>query len=255
MDIPQWVPWLITALVLASLEWRRRRKTHAAPALEIQDKVVNLETDPDSPVSFGRKNLWIAVPASNSERVAQVLGLADVQPANWRSGFLAAYAYPSSYVFVTPPVRGWVLAVGSGIPDPGDPALLQNWRSAMAALSQAFGRAQFFASHRGSSYSAWSRYAGGREERLFAWAGEPIHDLGSPLPEEREILARLPNPVAADEDPDDRSGEDLRGPDEDDVFSIAAAWSVDPSAFDHSDGPTALGLVGKNPSARSRPDA
>jgi hypothetical protein len=256
VDIPQWVPWLITALVLAFLEWRRRRKTPApSPALEIQERVVDLETNADSPVSFGRKNLWIAVPASNSEHVAQVLGLADVQPANWRSGFLAAYAHPSSYVFITPPIRGWVLAVGSGIPDPSDPAILQNWRSAMAALSQAFGRAQFFASHRGSSYSAWARYSGGGEERLFAWADEPIHDLGSPLPEEREVLARLPDPVAADEDPDYWSREDLRGPDEDDVFGIAAAWSVDPSTFDESAKSTALGLVGKNPSAHPRPAA
>ena len=256
MAIPQWIPWIITALVLAFLEWRRQRKTPAAsPALEIQEKVVELQTDPDSPISFGRKSLWIAVPASSSERVAQVLGLSDVQPANWRSGFSAAYAYPSSYVFVTPPIRGWVLAVGSGIPDPSDPAILQNWRSAMAALSQAFGRAQFFASHRGSSYSAWARYTGGAEERLFAWADEPIHDLGSPLPEEREVLARLPDPLAADEDPNYWSREDLRGPDEDDVLGIAAAWSLDPSRFDESDELTALGLVGKNPPTHSRPDA
>ena len=256
MDIPNWFPWVVTALALAFLEWRRRRKAPApSPAMEIQEKVIALETDPDSPVSFGRKNLWIAAPASSSERVAQVLRLVDVQPANWRSGFVAAYAYPSSYVFVTPPVHGWVLAVGSGIPDPSDPAILQNWRSVMAALSQAFGRAQFFASHRGSSYSAWARYTNGSEERLFAWADEPIHDLGSPLPEELEILARLPDPVAAEEDPEYWSREDLRGPDEDDVFRIAAAWSVDPSTLDQSHAPTALGLVGKDPSAHSRPDA
>jgi len=207
---------------------------------------VEIEAEPDSAIAFGRKNLWIAVSATSTESVARALGLVDTQPCNWRSGFRAAYAYPSSYVFVTPPVRGWVLAVGCGIPDPGDPSLLPHWRALMNTLSTAFGRAQFFASHRGSGYSAWARYTEGVEERLFAHADDLLHNVGTPLPEELDVLAHLPDPSAAEEDPGYWDREDLRAPDEDDVFRMASAWSVDPMTLDHAFQQPTAGVVGRN---------
>ena len=73
----------------------------------------------------------MAVPATDTDAVVEVLGLKDPTPGNWSSGLQAADAYPSDYVFVTPPVDGWVLAVGVGLPDPSDPGLLPGWRALM----------------------------------------------------------------------------------------------------------------------------
>ncbi len=239
---------MVVVIVVAVLEWRRRRrvlKIAALLAVRLSPEPLQISAEPDLPISFGRKNHWIAAPTESSAAVATVLGLCDVEACNWHSGFVAAYAYPNDRVFVTPPLNGWVLAVGTGLPDPSDPALLPAWRALLARASQLFGQAYFFASHRGSSYSAWARYRNGNEERLFAFADETIHNVGLPSAEEQEIIARLPDPSLAENDPDYRERDDFRPPDEADVFRLASAWSIDPSTLeDEGLGPSA-GLTGR----------
>src|SRR5215204_1501270 len=114
-------------------------------------KSAKVDSTPDKPIGFGRKNQWIAAKCDASRTLADALQLKEIQPANWKSGFIAAYGYPRALVFVTPPLNGWVLAVG-GLPDPSDPSALATWRQLMARVSLQFGEAQFFATHRVSSY-------------------------------------------------------------------------------------------------------
>jgi hypothetical protein len=155
-------------------------------------KTVELVATPDSPRSFGRKMLWIATRAPTSVSLAETLGLIDAQPANWASGIAAAYTWPSDYVFVTPPIDGWVLAAGFGLPDPSDRAALPRWRALMSAVSARYGNAQYFGSHRGFSYTVWARYDQGIERRLFAYADEPIYDIG-----ERRLTSSLLSPTSS----------------------------------------------------------
>ena len=254
-DLPPWVLILQIVAVIGFLEWSRRRKSaqesthtvHQQPAATTLD----IKAEPDQPIGFGRKNLWVAVRGNDPRQLAQSLQLHGVQPCNWHSGFLAAYAYPSDYVFVTPPVDGFLMAVGTALPDPGDAAALPSWRSLMSRLSATFGSAHFFATHRGSGYSAWARYSEGVEDRLFAHGDEGIHDLGAPLPEEAAILARLPDPTAAETDPEYWERDDVRSPEEEDVLRLAAAWTVDPSSLESRDLPPSVGLVGRLDQAHS----
>lgn len=253
-DLPWWVPGVIAALVVSILEWRRRSKTQptvqiSAPVSEVS--AVEIKSEPDKPIGFGRKNKWVAVQATDPALLSEALQLTAVEPCNWHSGFLAAYAYPSDQVFVTPPLDRWVLAVGAGLPDPSDPQALTRWRSMMSTLSEIFGVAQYFATHRASSYTAWARYSAGVEERLFAHADDPIHDIGQPLPEESEILARLPDPTADEADPDYWRRNDIRTPEEEDVLHLAAAWSFDPTTLDSMDRGPSVGLVGRMANQRA----
>jgi hypothetical protein len=211
--------------------------------------MIEIHGEPDEPLGFGPKCFWIAAPAPDARSLAEALGLEELRASGWKSGFQVIYQYPSGFVFVTPPVAGWVLAAGAGLPDPGDPALLPRWRSLMASVSQRFGEAQFFASHRGSNYSAWARYCDGAERRLFAYADDPIYDIGEPLPEEADLISHLPDPDAAEADPDYWSREDLRTPEEEDVLRLAGAWSVSPETLDSLNLPASTGLVGRMPRA------
>jgi|SRR6185369_815056 len=231
-------------LILIVLALRKRPMRPAEPR---PPKVVEIHAEPDQPRGFGYKCAWVAVPSSDSRAVAEGLGLREIQLSGWSSGLEAAYAYPSSYVFVTPPLSGWTLAVGVGLPDPSDRDVLSRWRATMTTLSQRFGEAQYFASHRVSSYAAWALYSAGTERRLFAWADETIYNFGEPLPEEADLMRHLPGPAAAEGDPDYWDREDLQTPEEDDVIRLAAALSFDPSTIDSLDLPASTGLVGKFP--------
>ncbi len=233
------------ALVLSVLAKRRT----GSPALRTggaerrpEPNVVEIRDEPDEPTDFGIKSLWIAARAPSAQAVAEALEIDDLHVSNWESGLTAAESYPSDYVFVTPPISGWVLAVGVGLPDPGDPKLLPCWRSLMAAVSQRFGEAWFFGNHRVSSYSVWACYSKGTERRLFAHAeGALIYNYGEPLPEDADLIRRLPNPTATDFDPEIAEHE----PDENDVLRLAAAWTIDPSSIGSLDLPPSVGIVGR----------
>lgn len=198
-------------------------------------------------MGFGRKNQWIATKCGTAKELANALQLEQIRTANWQSGLAAAYGYPKALVFVTPPLGGWVLAVG-GLPDPCDPPGLACWRRLMTQVSLRFGEAQFFATHRVSNYTAWARYFNGEENRLFAQADEPIYNLGKAFPDEAELVSQFFDPTSPDATKTGYwSREDLRFPEEDDVFAVARLWSVDPLELESSDFPPSLGLVGDAP--------
>jgi hypothetical protein len=78
---------------------------------------------PDTPQSFGFKIMWFALKASDPAAVVEAFELGEVTPANWESGLAAVYSGGRSesddrWLFVSPPVRGWVLAASTSLPYP-----------------------------------------------------------------------------------------------------------------------------------------
>jgi len=67
---------------------------------------------PDQPQPFGFKIIWIALKTSDPLAVIDALELKAATPANWESGLPVAYE-TGSWIFVSPPVGGWILAVGN----------------------------------------------------------------------------------------------------------------------------------------------
>jgi hypothetical protein len=57
---------------------------------------------PDSPEGFGFKSSWFAVKTQEPKRVAEILGLADLQRANWASGITANTAGPDEKAGLIP---------------------------------------------------------------------------------------------------------------------------------------------------------
>ena len=75
---------------------------------------------PDGPVAFGCGMAWIAVRSEDPAELVAALRLEEPVPCNWNSGIGAVYDdwLGASRVFVSPPVSGWVFAVGLALPHP-----------------------------------------------------------------------------------------------------------------------------------------
>jgi hypothetical protein len=91
------------------------------------------------------------------------LDLRDLESANWEYGIWHAVETEDYQVFVTPSVKGWVLA--AGIPFLFEADIDQGKR--IVPLSKQFGEAQFFASMRISDGYVWARAVNGELVRLF----------------------------------------------------------------------------------------
>ena len=180
----------------------------------------------DLPVSFGYKTTWIAVRSEDPGSVARALGLKNVKAASWANGVERADRQQG--VFVSPPVDGWVLALGK-LPDADGEA----FETFLADLSARLGQVFFFATHRVVEYHAWAIADAGRITRAFSFIGDqgefPVN-TGEPLPEESELGIGEADLEAA--------------PDEDHVLSIAAAWTIDPLNLEQHENAVGPGLFG-----------
>ena len=160
-----------------------------------------LVATPDTPVNFGYKVNWFAVKTEQPTLVAQTLNLTNRRPANWKTGVEAGYARPArgdshSWVFVSPPIGGWVFVVGGDLPLPDlrdstpqqGAGIDRRFEQLFGALSKAFPEVQIFASYRVVRLDGWARARGGRVERNFLIAdGEVYANVGAQTIEERQL--------------------------------------------------------------------
>ena len=171
-----------------------------------------LDDTPDGPVPFGYKMGWLAAKCGDPHRLMEVLGLRDPKPANWTTGL--AHAGYQGRVFVSPPLDGYVLAVGLWAED------LEDVPGRTERLVDSFPEVQLFGSHRISDYHYWTKYVDGKVVRGYICqdAGA-VRDEGNLTPEKLALgFERFPGA-------DRESG---WFPGEEDVLDIAAAWGVDP---------------------------
>jgi hypothetical protein len=223
-----------------------------------------MPVEPDYPVNFGRKCSWLAIQSEKPEEVVQALHLTEVQVSGWKTGLDAAYETwkPSSkhgLCFVSPPVKGWVLAVCHSLPYPGDYRHADKATPFLLKLGQKFPDVQYFATHRVSSYAVWARLINGQVVRKLGWGDlELLWNEGAPTAEEvalnltySEYIARATNPTSEDwNDDDDWDEDDDDTPfpgDEDDVLRLAGAWSIDPSTLTEQNLPPGTGYLGRLP--------
>jgi hypothetical protein len=118
----------------------------------------------------------------------------------------------------------------------------------LQSLSQRYGEAQYFATHRVVDYHVWTKYAYGSETRAFAYLGErgeTLVDRGEKTPGEVELGYDYYNeksPLAETDEYWQR--EDLCYPRESHVMEVAGKWSINPTLLDESDADPATGFVG-----------
>jgi hypothetical protein len=210
------------------------KKFEPSPAASAPVVAAPAGLTPDAPKAFGPRCVWLAFRTTSAAVVMRALALNDVAPSTWVDGVKAAYA---GRIFVTPPMGEWVLAASTRFPDPGDGNHPDLATPALTRLSQVVGEVQYFGTDEDVGWHAWARFVHGAPVRKLAYLA--AHDLviwadGEPSPEERK-LGLVYTRKGLREPP---------FPSEKDLFAIAGAWSVDPSALETRHLPPSLGLVG-----------
>lgn len=191
---------------------------------------VIIDATPDEPVAFGYKISWLAIRSTDANHVARMVGLTDLQPANWETGLEAAIR--GEWIFVSPAIEGWVFVAGSDMPGPTAEESLVDWDRWMNAIAAEFSEVHYFGSKRDLGYCAWARFVDGRELRAFSCTVETIHvDRGTTASVERRWSA---NESKGDSRPGDE-----------DVLRVAAEWGFNPMTLEDRDYPLGVGLVGR----------
>jgi len=75
-------------------------------------------------------------------------------------------------LFISPAINGWVLVIGSHLPDPSDD--IDHCFRFLSELSRKVGQVQFFSVNRAVNHHAWVQLQHGQVQRAYAWAGKTI---------------------------------------------------------------------------------
>lgn len=190
--------------------WRFRRKELRAKQARCAPACSSLW--PDS---------WLTVKSRNLIAVQSALSLHKPIPCSWLEGLANA-----DRLFVAPPVKGWVLVTGAGLPSPSRD--VDACFRFVLDLSQKLGQVQFFSANRGSQHHAWILARNGRIVRAYAWAGTTVWQQGAPTPVEAELGLNCFEYGEAP--PGERfATSDLLGSNVEKVPFLAARWGLDPA--------------------------
>lgn len=179
--------------------------SHAEPSeLSSQDRT------PDLPLSFGYKTAWLCIRADEPAQIIAAMGGRDADACSWRAGLSRAGI--QRQIFVSPCLRGYVLAIG----------LPELNAQILETLAVNFEEVQYFITHRVVDYQGWAKYQNGRCVRAYAWIGERGEVLWDEGPLTPEELA-----LGGEDFPQRGKEEDAeRFPDEETVLALAAAWGL-----------------------------
>lgn len=114
-----------------------------------------------------RPPCWLAIKSHNLASVQSALGLQKVKPCSWSEALS-----DEKKLFIAPPVKGWVLVFGSGLPDSSDD--IDYFFRFVVNLSRKLGQVQFFSASHILQHHAWVRAEKGRIIRAYAWAGKTL---------------------------------------------------------------------------------
>ena len=227
----------IIALIGVSVWMAKKQKQ------ELKLNVVVVNDTIDKPVAFGYKCIWFAVKTTDQKGVAEIIGLKNVVASNWEHGIKKAY---EASVFITPPVEGWTLVVGWGLPSGDSVESLEEVKALANKLSRKYGEAQFFGTHRVVEYHCWLKSINGKTERLYSYLGESGENIaveGEPTAfEDQYNFINTLSAEAQNKSYFDR--EDLDHPNEELIMEIAGAWSINPQLIENNNTIQGLGLLG-----------
>ncbi len=178
---------------------------------------------------------WLAVKARNPALVQAALNLHHPMPCSWEEGLVGAR---EDKLFISPPVSGWVLVVGTILPEPAEDVDL--CFRFLTSLSRKLGHIQFFSVNRVLSHHSWALIEKGRVFRGYAWTGAPVWNQG-PLTGAEKDLEMACFPYASDTTL--FTARDALAGNCEKISQLAGRWSVDPSAMSPSSW-KACGIVG-----------
>src|SRR2546430_5462258 len=195
---------------------------------------------------FHCPNRWVAIKSANPQAVQAALGLHNPTPCSWTDGMARV---SDQKLFISPPVKGWILVVGSLLADPSDD--VDGCFRFLQRLSRELGEVQVFSVNRAVGHHAWARFEGGRAVRGYAWAGETLWNQGRKTWAERKLGLRCYDYCEGDARNNFAQPERNRVNVEN-LFVLAALWSLDPSSIGDSALTDVLGIAGDLGRARRR---
>jgi hypothetical protein len=232
---------VITAIFAGALAtglaayYKNRGRFHGGSRIRGDEETA---TELSAPFLFERPSRWLAIKCSKLEKVQAALGLHNPTPCPLSEGFSGL---ADRKLFISPPIKGWILVVGNSLPDPaGDIDKLYHF---LMRAANELGSVQFFCANRAVNHHAWVRIENNRVYRAYAWAGETLWNQGERTAAERELGLRcyaygdIPMPFPF-------SARDSHIANAEKVMQLAARWSVDPLAVNNHALRAALGITG-----------
>ena len=228
----------LLALVIAvmALLWMialHRRARAAGQLTQCQAIVPTFE-----PAFASRPPLWMAVRATDPGTVQAALGLDQPTPCSWTEGMTGKRNF-----FVGPPVNGWIIVTGSGLPNPS--CDVDECFRFLARISGQLGQVQLFHADRILHHHAWAHAENGVVTRAYAWAGETIWNQGAKTPAETELSMKC---FGYGEEPkaDSWAAVEWTAANVGKVPLLATRWSLDPARINERARNHAEGIAGES---------
>ncbi|MEO6035808.1 MAG: hypothetical protein ABIQ35_11180 [Verrucomicrobiota bacterium] len=222
--------------VVSAFRWARQRR-------EASEHSVHLNFNPGFFVRanfreslFDQSCRWLAIKGNDPASVQNVLHLNAPMPCSWEEGLIEAR---ERKLFISPPVGGWILVVGSSLPDPAED-VDQCYRF-LTGLSRKLGHVQFFSTNRFAHHHAWALIDKGRVFRAYAWAGETLWNQGPMTAAEKDLKLSCFDYATGRGNFDQKDSLMMNT---ERVPQLASRWSVDPSSIDERQFKTGYGITG-----------
>ena len=216
---------------------RRSHKVH--PAVSVADAPVAGTYGQSG--FMRRPNCWLAIKSRNLLAVQAALALHNPKPCPFLRGLSG-----EEKLFIAPPVNGWILVTGSGLPEPNED--VDACFRFVVELSRKLGKVQFFSYSRVLQHHAWVQADGGHVVRAYAWAGKTLWKQGFRTQAEKDLGLRCFDYLEPSQRP--LFGQpDCIAANLEKVPLLAARWSLDPARIDEHLVETERGIAGE-PSRR-----
>jgi len=191
------------------------------------------------PLPHRRPPAWLAIRSRDMVAVQSALGLRNARPCSWSEGLASARK-----LFIAPPVNGWTLVFGSGLPDPGEDVDVA-FRF-LRELSRRLGHVQYFQADSLLQHHAWALAEFGRIVRAYAWAGATVWNQGMKTRAETALGVKC---FGYGEEPvtDEWTVAEYLVANVEKVPQIARRWSLDPAEIDLRTLAGARGIAGQHP--------
>src|SRR5688572_16334674 len=125
---------------------------------------------------------WIAIRTSRLQAVQTALRLTKATPCTWEEGLSAAHEHK---LFISPPLNGWVLVLGSHLPEASED--VDRCFRFLTELSRKLGHVQYFSVNRALSHHTWVQAEQATILRAYSWAGKTIWNQGLKTSAEIEL--------------------------------------------------------------------
>ena len=206
----------------------KREKAMSRPPLE---KLI--------PCSLDLPEQWLAIRSGNVAAVQETLGLSNPRRCTWKDGFAISGV---ERLFISPPVKGWILVVGPALPAPEED--VDFCFHFLSHISKRLGHVQFFSLNSALSHHCWVRAHTGRIERAYAWCGETLWNQGKATPEESVLGMKCHDYATTVEELDFQQVNHLNQ-NTANISQLAARWSLNPAALKSDVFAKSAGITGE----------